>query len=249
MTRMDRQWQELLAAYVLGDLSDAEKLTLENWLKANPEGQSELASLQETLALSAYGLDEDAKPSESLRWRILQEARQSQTTSLEPVASNAPPKQRNWLSWGASIAAAAAIAVLGIDSIQVHSELAQANTEIDHYRDVATMLQESNTKLVSLKGMDAGKGSSGNIVVTPGTPEVVVTLRNLPVPQTGEVYRLWAVVDGQKVAYGEFMPAKDGSVFAKLPINNHLLAAPLVVTLESATASKSTGPMVMTSRI
>jgi hypothetical protein len=246
---MDRQWQELLAGYVLGDLSDAETLALEDWFQAHPEAQSELASLQESLALSAYGLHEDAKPSESLRWRILQEARQSQAASSGPIASIAPPKQRNWLGWGAGIAAAAAIAVLSMDSIRVHSELAQANQEIDHYRDVAVMLRESNTKLVSLKGMDAGEGSSGNIVVTPGTPEVVVTLRNLPVPQAGEVYRLWAVVDGQKVAYGEFMPAKDGSVFAKLPINDQLLAAPLVVTLESATASKSTGPMVMTSRI
>jgi hypothetical protein len=249
MTRMDRQWQDIMAGYVLGDLSDAEKLSLEDWLQAHPEAQSELASLQETLALSAYGLDEEAKPSESLRWRILQQARQSQATSAERTASVTPPKRRNWLSWGTSIAAAAVIAVLSIDSIQVHSELAKANKEIDHYRDVAAMLQESSTKLVSLKGMDAGEGSSGNIVVTPGTPEVVVTLRNLPVPQTGEVYRLWAVVDGQKVAYGEFMPAKDGSVFAKLPINDHLLAAPLVVTRESVSASKSTGPMVMTSRI
>ncbi len=246
---MDSQWQEIMAGYVLGDLSEAEQLALENWLQEHPEANSELASLQETLALSAYGLDEEAKPSESLRWRILQEARQSQPTASVPTPSVAPPKRRNWLSWGASIAAAAAIAVLSIDSIQVHNELAQANKEIDHYRDVAAMLQEGNTKLVSLKGMDAGEGASGNIVVTPGTPEVVVTLRNLPVPQTGEVYRLWAVIDGQKVAYGEFMPAKDGSVFAKLPINDHLLAAPLVVTRESVTASKSVGPMVMTSRI
>lgn len=249
MTRMDSRWQEIMAGYVLGDLSEAEQLALENWLQKHPEARSELASLQETLALSAYGLDEEAKPSESLRWRILQEARQSQPTASVPVSSVSPPKRRNWLSWGASIAAAAAIAVLSMDSIQVHNELAQANKEIDHYRDVAAMLQEGNTKLVSLKGMDAGEGSSGNIVVTPGTPEVVVTLRNLPMPQTGEVYRLWAVVDGQKVAYGEFMPAKDGSVFAKLPINDSLLAAPLVVTRESVTASKPAGPMVMTSRI
>jgi hypothetical protein len=246
---MDSQWQEIMAGYVLGDLSEAEQLALENWLREHPEANSELASLQETLALSAYGLDEEAKPSESLRWRILQEARQSPPTASVPAPSLSQPKRRNWLSWGASIAAAAAIAVLSMDSIQVHNELAQANKEIDHYRDVAAMLQEGNTKLVSLKGMDAGEGSSGNIVVTPGTPEVVVTLRNLPVPQTGEVYRLWAVVDGQKVAYGEFMPAQDGSVFAKLPINDNLLAAPLVVTRESVTASKSVGPMVMTSRI
>lgn len=244
MTRMDSQWQEIMAGYVLGDLSAAEQLALENWLKEHPEAKSELTSLQETLALSAYGLDEEAKPSEALRWRILQEARQSQPTDSVPV-----PKRRNWLSWGASLAAAAAIAVLSMDSIQVHNELAQANKEIDHYRDVAAMLQAGNTKLVSLKGMDAGEGASGNIVVTPGTPEVVLTLRNLPMPRTGEVYRLWAVVDGQKVAYGEFMPVKDGSVFAKLPINNRLLAAPLVVTLEALTASKPVGPMVMTSRI
>lgn len=242
---IDRQWQEVMAGYVLGDLDEAEKLALDNWLREHPEAQKELATLQEALALSAYGLDDEARPSESLRWRILQEARQSS----QPTISVSHPKGRNWLGWGAGIAAAVAITVLITDSLRVHSELAQANKAIDHYRDVAAMLQESSTKLVSLKGMDSGEGSSGNIVVTPGSPEVIVTLRNLPMPRRGEVYRLWAVVDGQKVAYGEFMPAEDGSVFAKLPTNNNLLAAPLVVTLEAATASKSAGPMIMTSRI
>lgn len=234
---MDKQMEEILAGYVLDDLSEAEKLALDSYLREHPEAQTELASFLETLALTPYGLDEAVKPSQSLRWRILQEARQFQ----QPTQISTP-RQRNWLGWGAGIAAAAAIAVLSIDSFQVHKE-------IDHYRDVAVMLQESNTRLVSLRGIDAGEGSSGNIVVTPGTPEVVVTLRNLPMPQTGEVYRLWAVVEGQKVAYGEFMPARDGSVFAKLPIKTQLLAAPLVVTREAISASKSVGPMIMTSRI
>lgn len=57
------------------------------------------------------------------------------------------------------------------------------------------------------------------------------------------------MVDGRKVACGEFMPGEAGSVYVKLPLNGNFLTAPLVVTRERGDASQAVGPMVMTSGI
>ncbi len=239
MDTLSAEWQEKMAGYVLGDLTDDECTAFELWLQAHPEAQMELARLQETASLLPYGLDGQEKPSAGLRGRILQETGSPRLAVLP---------RRNWPGWVAAVAAVA-VAVLGLDGLRLRSDLAQAQQEIDRYRDVVAMLRESNTRLVSLKGMDDGAAASGSIVVTPGTPEVVVTLRNLPMLPEGQIYRLWAVVDGRKVVVGQFKPAEGGSVFVKLPLSNSLVFAPLVVTREPATATTASGPMVMTSQI
>ena len=50
--------QELIAGYVLGDLSSAEAEEFRSLLLQLPELQAEVTSLQEVLAMMPYGLDE-----------------------------------------------------------------------------------------------------------------------------------------------------------------------------------------------
>ncbi|UFP94927.1 anti-sigma factor [Gloeobacter morelensis] len=241
MNRQPGEWEELMAGYVLGDLSDEERRTFEAWLAKHPEARAELARLQETLSLLPYALPEDNNPSAALRNRILE------ASNAQPAAGRRT--RSGWLPWAASAVAAALVVTLGFDSWQLRAQLTQSRQEVGRYRDLVSMLQQDTTRLVSLRGMDSARSASGNILITPGTPEVVVTLGNLPMPARGEVYRLWAVVDGRKVACGEFMPGEAGSVYVKLPLNGNFLTAPLVVTRERGDASQAVGPMVMTSSI
>ncbi|AGY58756.1 anti-sigma factor domain-containing protein [Gloeobacter kilaueensis] len=235
MNQLPDERQAQMAGYLLDDLGEAERRDFEQWLGEHPEAQAELARLQQTLNLLPYGLEGSAPPA-SLRDRIVRSATVQQ-------------KRPRLLSWAPLAIAAALIAILGFDSWQLRGQLAASNQQVERYRDLVSMLRENDTRLVALKGMSTARDATGNILITPGTPEVVVTLRNLPPPARGEVYKLWAVVEGRKVACGEFMPGPEGSVYAKLPLTAQLLSAPLVVTREVAGSAIQTGPMVMTSSI
>jgi Anti-sigma-K factor rskA len=76
-------------------------------------------------------------------------------------------------------------------------------------------------------------------------------LKNLaPLPKE-QVYRLWAMIDGKKFPCGQFTPDPKGTVFLKLPMEEALVKAPLMVTLEPSLSppTSAEGPMVMTTEI
>jgi anti-sigma-K factor RskA len=68
------RWEELVAGYVLEDLSLEERKEFDQLLKERPELVAiEISRLQETLALTPYALPE-AVPSSALRNRLLEAA-------------------------------------------------------------------------------------------------------------------------------------------------------------------------------
>jgi len=236
------EWQEKMAGYVLGDLSEDERNQFEQWLAAHPEARAELARLEETLALLPYGLAEQPDPPGSVKERLMAAAGERQ----------APPRRARssaWPGWVPIAVVAGLAVVFGVDNLRLRKQLADSEVALTRYRDVVAMLSEDRTRLVSLRGMDVSPDASGNILITPGLSEVVVTLRNLPDPPKGEVYKLWAVVGGRKVLCGEFMPNVGGGVYAKLPLTDSLLSSPLIVTRERTNSTTPSGPMVMTSSV
>lgn len=241
------EWQELMAGYVLGDLDAKERQALEAWLEQNPQAREELESLRVAASALPYTLDEAVAPGNALRERVIALTATPASPPVERSFRVIP--LRRWLGAAGAVAAALVIGFLGYDGLQLRQQLDTAQQEVSRYRDLVAMLRDGDTRLVALKGMDSGATASGNIVITPGTPEVVVTLRNLPMPPQGESYRLWAVVEGRKLPMGEFKPGSGGSVLAKLPLNARLLSAPLVITREPVGAPTGSGPMVMTSGV
>ncbi len=119
---------------------------------------------------------------------------------------------------------------------------------LERQKDVISMLQNPNTHLVSLKGMDMAAAASGSIVMTRGESKVVLILQNLPVLPKGQFYRLWAVVNGENITSGQFNASLQGAVFTKLSTPPSSEVTALVVTIEvSPTPKRPDGPMVMTS--
>lgn len=112
--------------------------------------------------------------------------------------------------------AALLVLALGLDNYHIRQELSTMQAQVAQQKDVIAMLQNPNTHLVSLKGMDMASAASGSIVMTPGEPKGVLILQNLPVLPQGKFYQLWAVVNGEKIASGQFNASSQGTVFVKL---------------------------------
>ncbi len=238
------QLQELLAGYVLGNLSPEEAESLRQLFSTYPELMGDVQQLQEVLSTMPYALPE-AVPPDQLRGAIL-----SATADEEGWRS---PPQKRWqrlaVTWG-SIAAVLLLA-LGLDNVRLRGQLSATQAQVAQQRDLIAMLQEPKTQLISLKGMAQMASASGRAVITPGHPAAILVLQNLPNLPEDRYYCLWAIVNGKKkVAIAEFEPNSQGNVFVKIPLASSSNITGLAVTIEVLpTPANPKGPMVMTSSL
>jgi anti-sigma-K factor RskA len=243
--------QNLLAGYVLGDLSPEEAEQLQQLLATHPDLAMEIHQLQEVLAVMPYGLPE-ALPSERVRSQMLQIVQQESRSTVQDVRPRnaiVPRRFRAAALAGGSIAAVLAL-TLGFNNYHLRQQLTATQAQVAHQKDLIAMLQQPQTRLVSLKGMDTMVQSSGNAVITPGQAGTVLVLQDLPALPPGKSYQLWAIADGRKIACGNFTSNPQGRVVIKLPIAATTAdqLTGLAVTIEtSPTPAAPSGPMVMTS--
>lgn len=247
-------WQELMAGYVLGNLTPEEAEELQQLLAAHPELGEEMHSLQEVLAAMPYALPA-VQPAPAVRSRILTAA-QNQTAQHQAAQNQTVPirrrdRRQSMMLWGGSVAAILALAI-GLDNLNLRQQLATTQAKIASQKDLIAMLQAPQTKLVTLKGMDQMSKAAGNVVITPGEAGAIVVLQDLPTLPAGQTYNLWAVANGQKVSAGNFTANPQGRVFVKVPLTSATSdrVTNLVVTIEaSPTPVSPQGPMVMTSSL
>jgi len=233
--------EELLAGHVLGDLDPQEQEQYNQLLRENPPLAQEIERLQETLNLLPYTLPEEASPPMLLKAKILAAAQSG--PPLPRIAPNQP--QRNFWPWIGSIAAGIAV-ILGWDSYRLRQELA---TVQDQLAQQQSLLQDSNTKLVSFKATGDTMQPTGNLLFAPKDQVAVLTLKDIKPLPPSQVYRLWAITDGKKILCGDFSPDTQGKVSLRIRLTPKLAGATLAVTLEPAEKlPQPTGPIVLVSR-
>jgi Anti-sigma-K factor rskA len=159
--------------------------------------------------------------------------------------------------------AAAVLAGLGISNYRLQMDLTAAQqeiaslrqtqqttaaqqTEMSRYQQTIALLGQPNNRLLTLQSI-TDQTASGSLVIAPQQKAAVLTLQNLTPPETGMVYRLWAMVDGQKMYCAEFIPTTDGKVLLPVSADRWQGTTSVVITVEPATASpQPTSDMVMT---
>lgn len=203
------QVQELMAGYVLGDLSVAERQTLEQLLQDHPELQGEIDRLRESLGLLPYWLPQQDPPAH-LEKAVLGAAARSRSTSRSGSrAISRRLSRRQGIEISAGLVAAVLIAVLGLDNLRLRQQ-----PDV-----VVEILSQPNTRLVSLQGdQTVAPTAGGSLLFVPGQwQEVVITIKSLPDPPQDQVYRLWARFnDGKVILCGEFTPDPSGTIVARL---------------------------------
>ncbi|HBL60426.1 MAG TPA: hypothetical protein DDZ80_18795, partial [Cyanobacteria bacterium UBA8803] len=243
--------EELMAGYVLDNLSPEEAEEFERLLAQNPQLVTEVNRLQEVLEVLPYALPE-VEPPPHLREAILNAA-----ADLNRQA------RRKWsrLPWGQIMGSAAALfaLALGLDNYRLRQALKIAG--LDNYRlqqeiqsiqlqkSAINVLQQPNTRLFSLTGTDKAHNASGSIILNLDQRKGAIAFQNLPAPPAERIYRLWAIVDNQKILCADFSTSQQGKVLEEFAILADACGSPkstLAVTLEpSPSPPQPVGPLVM----
>jgi Anti-sigma-K factor rskA len=239
----NESWNELLAGYVLGDLTPEEVVQVKQYLEAHPELLSEVKALQATLSLLPLALPETSV-SASLGVELVQAAE----SMVSPVsAKDSALRQKHWRRlMVAMVGVAVALATIGLgyDSYRLRKELAIVRA---NFKQQSELAQQSNNRLFALKAMDKTQSASGSLVVAPKGQLVLLTIQNLPPLPPGQVYRLWAFSQGKEMTCGDFNANPEGRVFLQMPLEDLLVQTPTVfITVESSKANPhSKGMKVM----
>jgi Anti-sigma-K factor rskA len=131
-----------------------------------------------------------------------------------PVASTAPAastggRRRGALGWVAAVAAAVVLSVVAtsiiIDS-RFDQRLAAQDRAIEDLASVTTAtLHVTSEPDVARVGLDspAGDATSGTLLYSPSTTELVVVANGLTEPADGMEYHCWVLVDGKRQGIGK----------------------------------------------
>jgi anti-sigma factor RsiW len=213
----DGRSHDQLAAYALGALDDDERSEFEAHLAECEECSSELQSFRETATLLAYAA-EGPSPPESLRERVLEEARRERPTQSVVVLR---PRRALRLTAVVAAAAAAVAIGLGIWAATLASSLDAERNARANDAQAAAILADPASRRIAL-------GDSGVVVRGPDGESVMV-VRDLPAAPEGQTYEAWVIDAGVPVKAGLFEGGGREIVLLEQPVGEGAMVA---VTLE-----------------
>ena len=124
---------------------------------------------------------------------------------------------------------------------QIESQAQQIQTLTSDNQDLNTRLESATQNLnimtggeynqVIMRGLPISPQSFAQVFWNQSTNDVYLSPSNLPVPESGKQYQLWAIVDGTPVSMGVFdLPESD---FSLVKMNSVTNAATFAITLET----------------
>jgi hypothetical protein len=249
---------ELLAGYVLGDLTKAEIAIVEVYLAAHPEQQAEVASLMLPLDLLSLTLPADNPPA-SLRSQLLQSAAAEQRVIISPSAESPQFKSSQTLKSILLGFGLLLIAGLGWNNYRLSHELATIKQDLQiakiaqqqkssEYQSVVSLLPQPNNRYFSLKNMQ-GKGGVGSLVMVPNKSIALLALQKVEPLPPGQVYRVWAIIGDEEMECAHFAPDLEGKVLMQIPLNSWEKANKITITIEQQEAKEAEGEIAIEGEI
>ncbi len=267
---------DLVAGFILDDLSHEEADRLNQAIAQSPAIASEIESFREAFALLPYDMPL-LEPSARLKDKIISAALQSAAVPHPdpPPANVVPfaPSRRNWKQWipaiGTSIAAGAVIA-LGLNQVQLsrqvqqtaalqqqleakNTELKRLQSELQANQGAIARLSQPGTQIYSLVGATPKNSrlATARLLAKPGDRTVTLVAQGMPKLSDNQIYRLWSVAkpSSAPVYCGQFRQDDSGTAQWIAP-NAACTKNPsqLLITLDAPTDPiTSAGPLVMRS--
>lgn len=258
------RFQTLAAGFVIDNLDDKEEEEFRLLLVQYPELAREIDDLQQVLTLV---LDEftDVEVPTHLHAQIRQQAEAELASRSSQVSSTSSRKNtrfsgQKWFTVIASVI----VLLLGAENYRLRHQFANLRQEnqqlaqqVGQVQAVNSLLQESETKLVTFQGKKemAMTNVSGSILVNNRKKQALMMVKNLPAPPQGKHYVLWAIIADDKVPCGEVKPKSWGDSLSEVPFTPEMARdffdsrfQGLSVTLEdNAQTLQPQGPIVMQS--
>lgn len=208
----DEHITEILPAYALGVLDEADLLAVARHLPGCPTCRAELADWYRT-ADALSGAVPVREPSADLRRRVMERtlaasrmAGSSQMPSAAAVPSKEPgaPQGGWWQSLRAWFALnpASVIAVLLIVFLAVGNLLLLR--QVTSMRAAQPAIRPGEIVLVRLSGTDAAPEATGYMIAKPGDNSGSLTVDGVPQLNRDQQYQVWLIKDGERTSGGVF---------------------------------------------
>ena len=254
---------ELLAGYVLGDLTPTEIKIVETYLAAHPEQQAEVAKLMLPLDLLSLTLPADNPPA-SLRSQILHQAGLETVEVANPVEQFAAKSRQSWISIRsiATVVGLSLLAGLGWHNYQLSHELATTKQDLKIAQiakntpkppenlALVSLLQQPNNRFLTLKNMEGKTGMGmGSLVMVPNKSSAVLALQQIKPLPPGQVYRMWAIMGDEEMNCADFLPDADGKVLKQISLNHWEKAKKIMITIEQKSAKEAEGEVAIEGEI
>jgi Anti-sigma-K factor rskA len=263
---------ELLAGYVLGDLTPAEMAIVEAYLAAHPDRQAEVAKLRLPLDLLALTLPADNPPA-SLRSQILQQAAAETVVTTKSVERSESKISHSWISLRSTTLRGCArafatgvglllLAGLGWNNYQLSHELATVKQDLKIAQvakntpkpqdnlALVSLLQQPNNRFLTLKNMEGKTGMGmGSLVMAPNKSSAVLALQQIKPLPPGQVYRMWAIMGDEEMNCADFLPDANGKVLKQISLKHWETAKKIMITIEQQSAKEAEGEVTIEGEI
>jgi len=225
--------------YALGSLEGAEKKEFEQFLLLYPEIQTELQKVEAVLA--EYGQSSPRNPRPALRLKMIQLFSREVKKTIIPTPVVQPPEEPQSFTYKYLIAAS--LAALVVSTFASWFFYSRWNEAEDRYTDLLTekntlamsfnqvrnqfektysdlmIVHDENVRVITLTAADSTKRLRARIYWNPYTREVNVDALNLPEPDSGKHYQLWAITAGKATDAGLISASTDETMFRARNIN------------------------------
>jgi Anti-sigma-K factor rskA len=229
---------DLLVQNALGEPLAREDLArLDAALDTDPALRAEAAELTQALVLLAQGVQ--ATPPARLRERVL--------ASVKAQTAPGISRQSRWPYALAAVVTGLAIAMatmLSLENQRLRSHLIQQTA-------AAPTAQSSDVVSFAMRGTGTAQRAEGLVLLDLAARRASISIRDLPQLPAGQMYYLWADVDGAKVAIGQFRTLADGTLLTQftIPLQPGTVSIQqLLLSVENRPdATAPAGPVVMAS--
>lgn len=252
----------ILELYVLGDVTPAEKLQVEEMASKHPAIKAELDEIEQSMEL--YAEENAIEPSEHLRSRILGSLLTNfgddnnfpspTHVERENVVPMTTPKKEGSNFYKYAFAACLALLIgATVALINVYQRLQATDTQLSAMQlqtqrfsntvsakdDELSLLRDTSYKLIHLKGTAKSPDAAMTVAFSPSKQKVVIDMEGLKLPANDKThqYQLWALVGGKPVDLGVFDATADSSGFKNMKTIAN--ADAFAVTLEPRGGSAS----------
>ncbi len=216
----------MLELYAAGALNANERSEVEGMLAQHKELRDELNSIE--MAFEAYAMAYQKQPSAGLLNSILSKVEpgvKSEPASAKTIEFTQPQKSGSnmirYLAYAAGLLLFISVAI----NVYYYSNYQRVQDELAEMKDQNTMLADQygviqadfdNLKndmniikspsymAVTMKGQPVSPNSIAVVYWDKTTGQVYINANNLPAPEAGKQYQLWALKDGKPIDAGVF---------------------------------------------
>lgn len=218
----------LIEMYVLGLTSEEETQAVLRGAASYPEVKQEITLLRS--AMEAYAVSQAVHPPQGLKEQIL--SRLDEDIKTDDTAPASQKKSRRFGMKGRTILLWSTLFLLVATSLsqykqsnlllaenkEISEELIRVEEELNNCQakstfpqDYYTFLADPNTRTVVLRGTDASPGSVAILCDNPIQKRAFIHLLNVPSPDSGKQFQVWAEVNGEMKNMG-VIPNQHGSL-------------------------------------